>query len=31
MCRYKFDAEHGIAVVFKEGKLEEVGPQDIIM
>ena len=31
ICRYKFDAEHGIAVVFNGGKLEEVGSQDIIM
>ena len=29
ICRYKFDAEHGIAVVFNGGKLEEVGSQDI--
>jgi hypothetical protein len=31
MCRYKFDAEHGIAVVYKQGKLKEVGSQDIIL
>ena len=31
MCRYKFDAEHGIAVVYKQGKLKEVGNQDIIL
>lgn len=31
ICRYKFDAEHGMAVVFNGGKLEEVGSQDIIM
>ncbi len=30
MCRYKFD-EHGIAVVFKGGKCESVGMQDIIL
>lgn len=31
MCRYKFDAEHGIAVVFKDGKFIEVGSQDIVL
>ncbi len=31
MCRYKFDLEHGIAVVFKGGRIEEVGSQDIIL
>ena len=31
MCRYKFDAEHGIAVVFKNGKLNRIGSQDIII
>lgn len=31
MCRYRFDEEHGIAVVFGEGKVKEVGPQDIIL
>lgn len=31
MCNYKFDAEHGIAVVFENGKYREVGAQDIIL
>lgn len=31
MCRYKFDMEHGIAVVFKDDKLEQVGTQDIVL
>lgn len=31
MCNYKFDAEHGIAVVFENGKYKEVGSQDIIL
>ena len=31
MCNYKFDMEHGIAVVYKGGKFKEAGPQDIIL
>lgn len=31
MCNYKFDAEHGIAVVFENDKYKEVGAQDIIL
>lgn len=31
MCRYKFDPEHGMAVVFKDGKFVSVGKQDIIL
>lgn len=31
ICNYKFDIEHGIAVVFKNGQFEEIGPQDIIL
>lgn len=31
MCNYKFDTEHGIAVVFENGKYKEVGGQDIIL
>lgn len=31
MCNYKFDMEHGIAIVFEKGKFKEVGPQDIIL
>lgn len=31
MCNYKFDMEHGIAVVFENGKFKKVGTQDIIL
>lgn len=31
MCNYKFDVEHGLAVVFENGKFSEVGEQDIIL
>lgn len=31
MCNYKFDMEHGIAVVFENGKFKKVGTQDIVM
>lgn len=31
MCNYKFDMEHGIAVVYRGGKYKEAGPQDIIL
>ena len=31
MCNYKFDMEHGIAVVFENGKLKQVGTQDIAL
>lgn len=31
MCDYKFDIEHGIAVVFEDGKYKEIGTQDIIL
>ena len=31
MCNYKFDTEHGIAVVFENGKFKEIGTQDIIL
>ena len=31
MCDYKFDLEHGIAVVFENGLFKEVGPQDIVL
>ena len=31
MCDYKFDLEHGIAVVFENGRFKEVGPQDIVL
>lgn len=31
MCNYKFDMEHGIAVVFENGKFKEIGAQDIVL
>lgn len=31
MCNYKFDMEHGIAVVFENGKYKEIGTQDIVL
>lgn len=31
MCDYKFDIEHGIAVVFEDGIVSKIGPQDIIL
>lgn len=31
MCNYKFDMEHGIAVVFESGELKTIGAQDIIL
>lgn len=31
MCNYKFDMEHGIAVLFENGKCKEVGPQDLVL
>lgn len=31
MCNFKFDPEQGIAILFEDGKLKEVGPQDIAL
>lgn len=31
MCNYKFDMEHGIAVVFENGKYKEVGIQNDVL
>lgn len=31
MCNYKFDMEHGIAIVFENEKFKNIGPQDIIL
>ena len=31
MCNYKFNAEHGMAIVFEDGKYKEIGEQDIIL
>ena len=31
MCDYRFDPEHGIAIVFENEGLAEIGPQDIVL
>ena len=31
MCNYKFDMEHGIAIVFENEKFKQIGPQDIVL
>lgn len=31
MCEYIFDVEHGIAIVFRNGKLIDIGSQNIIL
>lgn len=31
LCDYKLDLEHGIAIVFEDGKYKETGAQDIIL
>lgn len=31
MCNYRFDQEHGVAVVFEDEKFSKVGKQDIIL
>lgn len=31
MCNYKFDSEHGIAIVFENENFSKIGMQDIIL
>lgn len=31
LCAYRFDAEHGLAIVFKDNVFDKIGPQDIIL
>lgn len=31
MCHYKFDPEHGMAIVFENNKLKEIGEEDIVL
>ena len=31
MCNYKFDMEHGIAVIFEDEKFKKFGPQDLVL
>lgn len=30
MCNYRYDPEHGLVVVFEDGKIVDIGPQDLI-
>lgn len=30
-CDYRFDMEHGIAIVFEDGECKEVGAEDIVL
>ena len=31
LCDYRFDIEHGIAIVFEKEKFKTIGPQDLIL
>ncbi len=31
MCNFKFDMEHGLAVIFEDEKFKKVGSQDLIL
>lgn len=31
MCNYRFDPEHGLAIVFEDEMLAGIGPQDIVL
>jgi hypothetical protein len=31
MCNFKFDMEHGLAIVFEDEKLKKIGPQEIVL
>lgn len=31
LCRYKFDIEHGLAVLFEHGKFQKICPQDAVL
>ena len=31
LCNFKLDMEHGIAVVFEDGKFKKAGPQDLVL
>ena len=31
MCNFKFDMEHGIAIIFENGIFKAAGPQDLIL
>ena len=31
MCNYKFDMEHGLAIVFENEMFKNIGPQDMVL
>ena len=31
LCDYKYDMEHGVAIIFENEKLKSIGPQDLIL
>ena len=31
MCNFKFDMEHGLAIMFENGKMKKIGSQDIML
>lgn len=31
LCNYRFDEEHGIAIVFENERFKEIGTQDIVL
>ena len=31
MCNFKYDMEHGLAIVFENEEFVTVGPQDIVL
>ncbi len=31
MCNFRFDIEHGIAVIFENGAFKDTGPQDLVL
>ena len=31
LCNFKFDMEHGIAIIFEDGKYKKTGSQDLIL
>lgn len=31
LCNYKFDPEHGLAVLYKNGEIYKIGQQDIVL
>lgn len=31
MCSFKFDMEHGLAMVFENDKVKQIGPKDVVL